>query len=328
MSLDKDELFCNELHTIPRPEIGKILVTGATGYVGGHLVQVLLSRGYRIRIATRGSVESCITRWPEVETIVADALDLKQMLEALKGIHTAYYLIHSLLLGPREFEKADIQAAINFRKAAEINNVKRIIYLGALGDIQSSLSPHLRTRLQVAKELQIGKIQTTILRAAIIIGSGSASYEILKNLIKKSPIFLIPYWAKTKCQPISIGSLINILVGILETDGTSGRSYDIGGNEILTYEKMLKTFSKILNKRKLFIRSSFSNVKFYSYYANLLTPIPAPIIRSLLESCRNEVICKEEDSLLKSLYQPIEFKEAILRTLTQKELDTLPTSTN
>ena len=321
MTIDKDGLFCDELHTNPRPEIGKILVTGATGYVGGHLVKELLARGYHVRVATRSSVDKCIERWQDVETVVADALDLNQLLEALKGIHTAYYLIHSLLLGPREFEKADIQAAINFRKAAEINNVKRIIYLGALGDTQSSLSPHLRTRLQVAKELQIGKVQTTILRAAIIIGSGSASYEILKNLVDKLPIFLIPYWAKTKCQPISIGSLINILVGILETDETSGRSYDIGGKEVLSYEKMLKTFSKILNKKKLFIQSSFCNIKFYSYLASLLTPVPAPVIRLLMESCRYEVICKKEDALLKTLYQPVEFKEAVLRALTQKDID-------
>jgi len=318
----KEDLFCDTLITKPRPEIGKILVTGATGYVGGHLTKELFARGYQVRATIRSSSSRIFKSFPEVETVIADALDLNQLVEALKGIHTAYYLIHSLLLESEEFREVDIQAAINFRKAAEINNVKRIIYLGALGDKKSLLSPHLKTRLRVAKELKRGNVQTTVLRAAIIVGSGSASYEILKNLVKKSPVFLIPYWAKTKCQPISIHSLINILVGVLETDETTGRSFDIGGKEILTYEKMLKTFSQILNKKKLFIQSSFlSNVKLYSYFASLLTPIPWPIIRSLMESCHNEVICKKEDTLLKSLYQPVEFKEAVLRALAQNELD-------
>lgn len=319
IKINKNDLFCNTLNTKPCPEIGKILVTGATGYVGGHLIRELLARGYQIRATTRSSAVKSIEHFPEFETVVADALDINQLVKALKGIHTAYYLIHSLLLESKKFPKVDIQAAINFRKAAEINNVKRIIYLGALGDKKSLLSTHLKTRLRVAKELKRGNVQTTILRAAIIVGPGSASYEILKNIVKKSPIFLIPYWAKTKCQPISIHSLINILVGVLETDETSGKSYDIGGKDILTYEMMLKTFSGILNKKKLFIRTSISNVNLYSFFASLLTPIPGPIIKSLMESCRNEVICKKNDALLKSLYKPVEFKEAVLRALTLNE---------
>ena len=159
MILDNDDLLSSNLQTKPQPEIGTILVTGATGYVGGRLVPELLARGYRVRIMARVDDKECKERWPETETVVADALNQQELTDALQGIHTAYYLIHSLLLGPKKFEAADNTAAINFRIAAEKNDVKRIIYLGALGDYRSSLSPHLRTRLQVAQELKKGKVK-------------------------------------------------------------------------------------------------------------------------------------------------------------------------
>lgn len=314
-----------DLVTQPRTELGTILVTGATGYVGGRLVSELLGRGYRVRVMARVAPEVCQERWPEAEVVVADALNVDQLLAALEGVDTAYYLIHSLLLGPKRFEVADTQAAINFRLAAEANDVRRVIYLGALGDTQSLLSPHLRSRIEVAQQLKSGNVATTELRAAIIIGSGSASYEILKHLVKNSPVFFIPYWAKTRCQPISVRSLLNVLVGVLETPETRGKSYDIGGNEILTYEMMLRSLSKILGKKKLFIPTSFSNIRFYSYIASLLTPVPATVIRALMEGCRNEVVCKNHAILPISLYQPFTFKEAIVKAMTREELDTVHT---
>ncbi len=326
MKWDEADLLCKDLHTAPQPEMGKILVTGATGYVGGRLVPELLARGYHLRIMSRVAEEESQERWPDAEIVIADALNIEQLLDALDGIHTAYYLIHSLLLGPKKFESADIQAAVNFRLAAEANDVKRIIYLGALGDTQSLVSPHLNSRLEVAIELQRGNVATTELRAAMIIGSGSASYEILKHLVKKSPIFFLPYWTKTKCQPISIRGLINVLVGVLETEETSGKSYDIGGIEILTYEQMLRSLSGILDKKKLFINTSFSNIRFYSYIASLLTPVPDGIIFSLLEGCRDEVICRDLAILPTSLYKPISFKEAILNAMSREERDTVHTS--
>jgi len=234
-------------------------------------------------------------------------------------------LIHSLLLGPKKFEDADIHAANNFREAAEKCGVERIIYLGALGHHGKALSPHLRSRNQVAEILSNGKIKVTILRAAIIIGSGSASYEILKNLVMKSPIFLLPYWAKTKCQPISIRTLINVLIGALEKEETSGKLYDVGGIEILSYEKMLKIMSKLLNKKKIFIHTFFKNFKVYSYFASLLTPVSAPVIKSLMQSGKNDVLCESLNKLPSSMYRPISFKEALLRAMSREELDAVHT---
>ena len=184
MSRDTGYFFCKDLPTTPRPEIGKILVTGATGYIGGRLVPELLTRGYSVRVMVRAVSPELEERWPEAEIVVADALDLNSLREAFEGIHTAYYLIHSLLLGPKRFELADVRAAVNFRTAAEEKGLKRLIYLGGLGDVRTPLSPHLRSRMEVAQELQKGSVPATVLRAAVILGSGSASYELFKNLVQ------------------------------------------------------------------------------------------------------------------------------------------------
>ncbi|MEE9168865.1 MAG: SDR family oxidoreductase [bacterium] len=320
-----NDLLCYDLPSEPQPQIGKILVTGATGYIGGRLVPELVARDYDVRVMLRVASQEYAERWSNTEIVVADALELDKLREALDGIHTAYYLIHSLLLGPRRFESADIQAAINFRKAAEEKKVKRIIYLGGLGDIQSTLSPHLRSRAQVAEELRRGTVPTTILRAAVIIGSGSAPYEILKSLVENSPILFIPYWARTNCQPVSIRDLVKVLVGALESKQTSGKSFDVGGNEVLTYEMMMKSLAKILGKKRVFIQTFFNNIRFYSYVASLLTPVPASVVRSLMASCQNEVVCQNDNIKRILAFQPITFKESILRAMSREELDAVHT---
>jgi len=325
MKWDRDELLCKHLLTKPKPEIGTVLVTGATGYVGGRLVPELLARGYNVRVMARVSSFEIEGRWENAEIVAADALKPEQLSKVLEGVSVAYYLIHSLLLGPDKFENADVEAAMNFRKVAEEQGVKRIIYLGALGDYADNLSPHLRSRNQVAEILREGKTPTTILRAAIIIGSGSASYEILKNLVLKSPVFLLPRWAKTKCQPISIRTLINILVGVLEKEETSGHVYDVGGMEVLTYEKMLRVMSKLLRKKKLFVHVPSNNYGIFSYFASLLTPVAEPIIKSLMMSAKNDVLCKGGNTLPPSMYKPISFKEALLRAMSREELDAVHT---
>jgi len=187
-------LFCQNLPTKPNPEAGLILVTGATGYIGGRLVPELIARGYSVRIMVRSDSNYLQKKWPEVEIVKGDAYDKDGLLKALEGVTVAYYLIHSLLLGPKKFETHEIDAARNFRKASEQNNISRIIYLGGLGDKSDSLSPHLKSRLMVAEELSNGIIPVTCLRAAKIIGSGSASFEIIKNLVVRLPVSLKFFW--------------------------------------------------------------------------------------------------------------------------------------
>jgi uncharacterized protein YbjT (DUF2867 family) len=299
--------------------MGKVLVTGASGYVGGMLVPELIARGYKVRIMIRETSPVYKTIWPEVEVAVADALNKEQLKTALDGIDTAYYLIHSLSLGPKGFKVADIRAAANFRKAAEEKHVKRIIYLGGLGDVRSSLSSHLRNRIAVARELKKGKAAVTVLRAAVIIGAGSAPYEIIQHLVKAVPILAIPGWAKTKCQPIAICDVIKYLVGVLEIPETSGKSFDIGGKDILTYEMMLKGLAVLLNKKILFIPFPLSNIRFYAYCASILTPVPKPIIRCLMEGLKNDVICLDESIKSFLPFEPVSYRDALVKAISSEE---------
>lgn len=326
MKQDDTNLFCDDLPTVPRPNIGIILVTGATGYIGGRLVPELTGRGYDVRVMVRTPSLGYYERWPKATIVVGDAMDKRTLKGALEGVHTAYYLIHSLLLGQKKLEEAEIIAASNFAEAASTYGVKRIIYLGGLGDSRAPLSPHLRSRLRVGEVLSSGTVPTTILRAAIIIGSGSASYEIIKHLIRSNIfIFLVPRWAKTKCQPIAIRDVLKYLVGVLESDETIGQSYDIGGDEILTYEEMLQALAKLIHKKRIFISVPVSNVKFFAYLAGIITPVPTQIAHSLMESVVNEVVCKGQE--LKDIIpmESITYKEALIRAMTIEEKDAIST---
>ena len=325
MKWDNSDLFCHDLTSTPQPEIGKILVTGATGYIGGRLVPELLYRGYQVRVMLRADSPEYNELWPDVEIVVADALEINSLKKAFDGIHTAYYLIHSLLLGQKKFEDADVQAAINFMRAAEEKKVKRIIYLGGLGDIRTNLSAHLRSRAIVAQELEKGKVSTTILRASIIIGSGSASYEIIQHLVKNVPLLPIPDWALTKCQPIGIRDVIKYLVGVMEVPETSGKSFDIGGKDILTYEMMLKILADLYGKKRFFMPFPFHMIRVFAYLVSLFTPVPAPITSCLIEGVKNQVICQNNDIKKFLPFQTIPYKEALLRAMSREERDNVYT---
>jgi uncharacterized protein YbjT (DUF2867 family) len=313
--------FCQDLPTEPLPQTGKLLVTGGSGYVGGRLVPELQRRGYKVRVMVRGDADSAHSLFPGTEIMEADALNLEQLRTALRGIDTAFYLIHSLYLGPKEFEAADIEAARNFRKVAEEEDLRRIIYLGGLGDVRVALSSHLRNRIEVAEELSRGSVPVTILRAAIIIGSGSASYEIIQYLVRRLPVIIIPHWARNRCQPISIRDVIKYLVGVLETPETIDQYYDIGGGDVLSYTDMLRNLSSILNRNTIIIHIPISMMSLYAYVVSLLTPVPNTIVRCLITGLKNEVIC-QDDSIKRLLpFEPIPYREAIVRAMTREEQD-------
>lgn len=318
------DLFCHDLPSRPLAGTGKILVTGASGYIGGRLVPELLARGYKVRVMARAPSPAYQELWPDAEIVAADALNPDQLEVALRDIDTAYYLIHSLLLGRREFAAADIQAAVNFRIAAEKNRIRRIIYLGGLGDTRSELSSHLRSRIQVAQELSKGEVPVTALRAAVIIGSGSASYEIIQNLVRRLPVIFIPRWAMTKCQPIAIRDVIKYLVGVLEIPETSGASFDIGGSDVLSYCDMLKIRAELLDRKRLFL-PFFSFLPLYSYTGAFFTPVPAPITRALIEGLKNEVVCQNNTIRQYLPFAPLTYKEAIIRAMNREEQDRIHT---
>ncbi|MFC2118912.1 SDR family oxidoreductase [Bacteroidota bacterium] len=319
------EVLDKEVITTAKPHLGLILITGATGYIGGRLVPLLVERGYKIRILVRGNQEEYKRRWPEVEVFTGDTLQPETLEKLMQGVNTAYYLIHSLLHGPSVFETADIQSAKNFREAAVKANIKHIIYLGGLGDTGTKLSRHLRSRSHVAEELDKSEIPVTILRAAVIIGSGSASYEMIEHLVKSLPFFIVPKWVNTRCQPISIRDVLKYLIGVLEKEDVWGRKLDIGGNDIFTYKEMLEIFARVLNKKRVFIQIPINNISIYSYIASLVTPVPENVGRCLLEGGRNDVVCI--DNSIKSLipFETIDYKTAILLALTREEQDRIST---
>lgn len=314
-------LLCKDLTTSPRSDKGLILVTGATGYIGGRLVPELLARKYRVRVMVRSYSPDYVKRWPGAEVVEADALDLEKLIIALKGVDTVYYLIHSLLLGQKKFEKTDLQAAINFRIAAENQKIKGIIYLGGLGDVNTQLSPHLKNRTLVGEKLSQGNIPVTILRAGMIIGSGSASYEILSNLVRNTPIFFIPKWAKTKSQPIALRDVIKYLVGVLELDEANGKEFDIGGTTILTYDEKLTRLAKLLGKNRLFFPALLTSPPVYGYLASLLTPVPGPVTKVLVRGCKNEVICQNNDIRELINFEPLSFEDALKEAILREEKD-------
>lgn len=303
--------YCYDLPTQPATE-NKILVTGSTGYIGGELIPELVARGYQIRVMVRSFLPEYKERWPSVEIVIADVLDYSQLKKALEGIHCAYYLIHFLHF-TNKFKEIDTQAARNFRKAAEENNLKRIIYLGGLGNPEVTLSDHLSSRLKVAEDLQKGKTPVTFLRAAVIIGSGSASYKIINHLILNCPLFLFPAWANSNCQPIAIRDVIKYLVGCLEKEETTGKTFDIGGQDILTYRTMLKIQAKVLNKKRVFINTVFSTMNIYTKITCALTPVSPDLIKALMESCINDVVCLNTDIKKLIPFQTLNYTEALVR---------------
>jgi uncharacterized protein YbjT (DUF2867 family) len=325
MTANGEQFLCSDLPAQPWSDVGTVLVAGATGYIGGRLVPELLGRGYRVRVMVRAESPEHRERWPDIDVVAADALDMDEVTQALEGVDTAYYLIHSMLIGLHKFEDADILAARNFRQAAEQQGVKRIIYLGGLGDTRTTLSTHLDSRAQVADEFKRGPVPTTILRAAIIIGSGSASYEMINHLVRRIPFFLVPSWAKTKCQPIGLRDVIKSLVGVLEKPETAGRTFDIGGADVMTYEQMLKIHADILGKKRIYIHSPISSIRFYSYMTSLLTPVPAPITWCLMESVTHDVVCQENDIEKMIPFRRISCKEALVLALSREEQDAVHT---
>jgi len=318
-------LFCSGLPTRPLADMGTVLVTGASGYVGGRLVPELLARGYAVRTMVRGDLAQYRGRWPRAELCVADALNIDELREALRGIDTAYYLMHSLMKGPRGFESADLRSAMNFRRAAADCNIKRIIYLGGLGDRKSSRSHHLQSRIAVAEELRKDKIPATIVRAGIIIGSGSASYEIMYHLVKRLALIPLPNWGHHRCHPVAIRDVIKYLVGIMELPETAGEEFDIGGSPDATYREVLEGFAELLGKKRVFLRVPFSNISLSAYTASLLTPVPAPIIHCLVEGLRDDVMCRDAQIKAVLPFEILDYREAISRAIAREGLDAVDT---
>jgi uncharacterized protein YbjT (DUF2867 family) len=274
-----------------------IFVAGASGYVGGRLVPRLLEAGYRVRALARSPEKLRSRRWgrhPELEIIKGDVLDYPSLLEAVEGCRAAYYLVHSMNPSVDDFSHTDRVAAMHMTRAAAAANLQQIIYLGGLGEQGSGLSHHLQSRSEVGQVLQLGPVPVTILRAAMIIGSGSASFEILRYLVDRLPVILTPRWVDTPCQPIGIRNVLHYLNGCLECPDTLGETFDIGQPEIVDYHKLMDIYAEEagLRKRRI-IPLPILTPRLSSYWIHLLTPIPAALARPLTEGLRNPVVCHD-----------------------------------
>ncbi|MGE5634099.1 MAG: NAD(P)H-binding protein [Deltaproteobacteria bacterium] len=276
----------------------RILVTGATGFIGSRIVKRLLADGrYKVR---------CMTRNPEniyelfnlsgdnIEVVKADASNYLELVEALKEVDVAFYLIHSMEGSSKkwqEFSKRDKIAAENFAKAASETNTKRIIYLSGLIDMKhKDLSEHMRSRKEVGDILRTSKAEVTIFRAAIILGQGGGSFQMLQYLVERLPIMVCPKWVLTKSQPISVDDVVTYLIKSIEIKDTANQDYDIGGPEILSYIDMMKRYSNILNKSLKIVIIPFLTPRLSSYWVDLITPVKASLARPLIDSLKHEAI--------------------------------------
>lgn len=275
-----------------------ILVAGATGYVGGRLIPALLEAGYRVRAMGRSLEKLGCRPWSrheQIELVQGDVLDKASLTKAARGCRAAFYLVHSMIAQKEKFAEADRQAARNMVDSAAAEDLKRIIYLGGLAEAQdTSLSKHLQSRIEVAQILQSGPVPTTDLRAPMILGSGSASFEILRYLVEHLPVMTTPRWVFSLNQPIAIRNVVHYLVECLAHDETIGQTFDIGGPDVLTYRKLLDIYAEEAHLRKRWIIPvPVLTPTLSAYWIHLISPVPASIALPLTEGLTSAAVCTE-----------------------------------
>ena len=281
-----------------------ILVTGATGYIGGRLVPRLLGEGHRVRVLVRSRTRALSRPWADrVEIAVGDALDYQTLLDALAGVDTAYYLIHSMSSGS-DFHDMDILAARTFGRAAREAGVNNVIYLGGLGEPQADLSRHLRSRHETGQALREAGVPVTEFRAAVIVGSGSISFEMVRHLVERLPVMVCPRWIYSRIQPIAVDDLLDYLVSALDTPESRGRTIEIGGQDVTTYKGLMLGYARARGLRRWLLPVPVLTPRLSSYWIHWMTPIPAQISMALVEGLRNEVVVTND--LAKEIFPHIE----------------------
>ncbi len=289
------------------PNPPTVFVTGATGYIGGRLAPRLVERGYRVRCLARSAAKLRARPWAEslherVEIVEGDAADEALLESAMRGCTAAYYLVHSMDAAGPEYRQRDRTLAESFGRAAARAGVGRIIYLGGLGETGAGLSEHLSSRREVEAALRRGgsdggAVPVTVLRAAMIIGSGSASFEILRYLVERLPIMITPRWVHTESQPIAVRDVLHYLIAALETPATIGRTLDIGGPEVRSYSEVMQEMAAALHlRRRLVIPVPVLTPRLSSLWIHLVTPLHASIARPLAEGLKNRVVCRDDEA--------------------------------
>jgi uncharacterized protein YbjT (DUF2867 family) len=307
----------------------RVAIAGATGYIGGRLVPQLLDSGYSVRCLARSPGKLLAREWAKdsrVEIVRADLADAESLASSLEGCQAVFYLVHSMTSAGADYPEQDNRLASVFAGASRTAGVERIIYLGGLGETGAGLSAHLSSRRQVEEALASTGVPVTVLRAAMIIGSGSASFEILRYLVERLPIMITPKWVSTPCQPIGVRNVIGYLVGTLSKPEMAGRVFDIGGPDVLCYRDILRVMAEELGlPRRWILPVPVLSPRLSSYWIHLITPLSHNIAKPLAEGLRNPVVCRE-NTITKLIPQELltvrDAIRAALRQLTENQVET------
>jgi uncharacterized protein YbjT (DUF2867 family) len=281
-----------------------ILVSGSTGFIGSKLIKKLIERGYTITGMSRQSLDNK----KGIKYVKADVFNLEELQNAMDGVEIAFYLLHSMEGDSKqwkEFASREKIQAQNFLNAATKVGVKRIIYLGGLVNDSLDLSPHMKSRKEVGEILASGNIPVTELRASLIIGAQGGSYAMLRYLVERLRIMVCPSWVKSLAQPIAVDDVVDYLIGCIETPETTGKTFDIGGPEKLTYQEMMRQYAAYLNKNLFVIEIPFLTTRLSSYWVDLITPVKASLARPLIDSLVHDTIV-QDDSITKLI--PLKLK--------------------
>ncbi len=308
----------------------RIAIAGSTGYIGGRLAPRLLESGYSLRCLVRSPQKLQGRDWtadPRVEIRQVDLSDQAALAQQLSGCHAAFYLVHSMMSAEGQYARQDLDLARAFAAAARAAGLPRIVYLGGLGEMGDSLSDHLSSRREVESALASTGVPVTVLRAAMIVGSGSASFEILRYLVQRLPVMITPKWVTTRCQPIAVDNVLTYLVGVLSAPESVGEVFDIGGSEILPYRDIMRVMQEELKlPRRFIIPVPVLTPRLSSYWIHFVTPLSHRIARPLAEGLKNEVICRE-DRITRIIPQKLlNVRESIRAALSQVESQLVETN--
>ena len=300
--------------------MSNILVTGATGYIGGRLVNRLLEADIRPTCMVRNKAGSESKTWHEkVDIVEADVLKPETLPNALKGVDTAYYLIHSMETAKGDFENRDLKAAKNFAEAAKDAGVRHIIYLGGLGNEDKHLSKHLKSRQETGRALASTGLPVTEFRAAIIVGSGSISFEMIRYLTERLPVMVTPKWVDTKVQPIAVRDVLAYLVEAKDHQPKEHHIVEIGSPEVMTYKDMILGYARARELKRVMIPVPVLSPRISSYWVNLITPIPAAIARPLIDGLGSEVIVEHPEAAKAYNVDPMRYEKAVELALDRSE---------
>lgn len=289
----------------------KVVVFGATGTVGRPLLAELAREHDVVAVSRRERNDDQGVDWEK-----ADATDAGSVASVLEGAEVVYYLVHSL--GAPDFEAEDLRAAETTAREAESARVKQLVYLGGLGDDSADLSPHLRSRHETGLRLASTSVPVTTLRAAIVVGKGSAAFETIVSLVDRLPAMVTPRWVSTRTQPVALADVVSYLAGVCGLEGAIGEALDVGGPEVITYREMMERIARLRGRRPLIVEVPFLTPHLSSLWLHLVTPVKAGVARPLIEGLRNETIVRDDRIRELVPIEPTPFDEAAREALSER----------